>query len=529
MKLAFAVIVLLIVTKDPVSPMRIIDRYPSSRLPRCRCRIAFPDTMQYGSIKGQISTLFEKQGKQLSAMNCTLVSTDFLNSGLSMDANGSYDGMAGMIQRDEIDVTPYLYRSDFFVNPPGLQQPTGVPADVDIIMKKNKSVTVSPGLIEVWSSEFDLITVQFIFISIFMFITVLSFTSSPSFEVTVIINSMWRNFQKSVLAIMDQENFEAEDAASRISVLFFNLFLLFAVHGILFGVIGAEMVFDVDHPIYESLGEFSNESWVQPTVIHNLWLLPVLEKTEPGSSLWPLKEAVFAHPETNLLKFEIKDQYALAAAATKLFDDVHAGTRALIVPRFIAENTRDILCTLFPERMKEFSQSKNAFAEGILVTLMSYKIHPLLRKFIGYLTLTSLETGLSKGTFRMIHLRIYEGNTIDKSDTAWQLKKNKCLEGFLHEKMEPAAFGIPLFAPIFWQLAIALVGALIVLITEIICVFITGTNLQFRKTVRRTLVRQRKRIRKKVKKVRRVLRWLRRWKRRRRVQQQVEAKAHDST
>ena len=132
---------------------------------------------------------------------------------------------------------------------------------------------------------------------------------------------------------------------------------------------------------------------------------------------------------------------------------------------------------------------------------MSYQINPSLRRFIGYFTLTALETGLSKGSFKMMHSRVYAGDSIDKSDKDWSTNKNKCMEGFLHEERDPAAFGISLFAPIMCQLGILIAVATIILLAEVMTTHIKA--IRFHKMMR-AIKRYVKRLRRKIRRFRRI-------------------------
>ena len=402
--------------------------------------------------------------RKMQGMNCTIVWADFSKLGISI--NGTYDGIAGKIQRNELDFMTYFYRFDFFDVAPGFMLSVGLPADVVIMMKKNSSDSFNFDLIGLWSSSFDIITVAYVLISIYLYITVLSFATRPTFSVPILLRNMSENLRRSLFAIFDQENFEGENESSRIAILFFNLFLLFGIHGIMLGCMGSDLVSTVDYPIYESLDEFSNTSRVQPTVLANLWLMPVLEKTGPGSELWPLKQAVEAHPDTNVIKVNAQDETGSMQTVLALTGEIATQTRAAILPRFALEYAHDILCTLLPERMKDFVYSKKSFANSVLISPMSYKIDPALRMFLEYNIMTMMETGMLQAITRMIYLTKI-ASSMPADDKTWSLNKNKCFEGFKRGTKDPEVFDMELYAPIFQQLAIACSIGLIILVVEI--------------------------------------------------------------
>ena len=396
---------------------------------------------------------------------------DFSNTGTTIDANRSWDGLLGMIQRDEFDSVAYVYRSDYFEVQPGNLITTGYPADVAIVMKKNASTIMAVELISLWLTSFDIITVSYVMISIFLFITVLAFASGPTFSVTTLLRNMSSNLRRSLFAISDQENFEAENESSRVAVLFFNLFLLFGIHGIMLGCLGADLlsvVSVVDYPIYESLNEFSNTSHVQPTVMKNLWLLPILAKTGLGSELWPLKQAVDADPHNNIVEVNWDNEMLTNMVVSRVSGEMSAGTRALIFPLFALELAHDIMCTLMAERMRDFVYSKQSFAQGVLAQVISFKADPVLRRVMEYFGRTSTETGLMQGMVRLIHTQ-QVASSMPTTDVYWLRRKHACLERFKWDTRGAEVFGIGSFAP-FFELFLKVSGiALIVMIAEKCC------------------------------------------------------------
>ena len=457
------IVAALLITLAMASCDRVIDRYPDGHLPHARCLMGVPDLWVSLGEMG-LNSLLGPQLRKFQRINCTIVWLDFTKLGVCV--NGTYDGIAGKIQRNELDAMTYFYRFDFFDTAPGFMLSVGLPADVVIIMQKNASAVINYDLIGLWSSSFDIITVAYVLISIYLFITVLSFATRPTFSVPILLRNMSENLRRSLFAIFDQENFEARNESSRIAIFFFNLFLLFGIHGIMLGCMGSDLVSVVDHPIYESLDEFSNSSWVQPTVTSALWLLPVLEKTGPGSELWPLKQAVVAHPDKNVIWINVKDETATMQAMLQLTGEIATGKRAAIVPRFALDYCNDILCTVLPERMKDFVYSKNSFTNSVLISPMSFKIDPALRTFIEYTFMTLAETGILLGITRTIYAtKIISSMPAD--DKNWSLNKNKCLEGFKQGTRPSSVFDMALYAPIFQQLAIACSIGLIILIIEI--------------------------------------------------------------
>ena len=71
-------------------------------------------------------------------MNCSAVRLPIQSAG-QLAASGSYDGGAGAVQRNEIDMLLAFWRSDFFPIVAGHTTTQGFPADVLIISRRNDS------------------------------------------------------------------------------------------------------------------------------------------------------------------------------------------------------------------------------------------------------------------------------------------------------------------------------------------------------------------------------------------------------
>jgi hypothetical protein len=312
-------------------------------------------------------------------------------------------------------------------------------------MQKNASHNGTLSLIELCIGNFDAITVQFILISFFIFSVTLAFTANPSFSVRSLVSNIIDNMYRSVFAIIDQENFDADDDHARIAVLFFNLFLLFGIHGIMFGLIGSDLVTDIDPPIIQSLDEFSNESFVQPKILKTWWLLPVLEKTRNGSELWPLKQAIEAHADENIVSVPSDFVVGLSEMTSRLMKGYD---KALILPHVFIRYTRSLACQYAPEMMKGFATSDHSFAQGVFATLINFNIDPVLREMIEFVLMTQAEIGLQSGLIKNSPSHRLAPNPTDQDEDRIN-KTNRCLEGFKHENRPPRDLELETYRPLF--------------------------------------------------------------------------------
>lgn len=390
-------------------------------------------------------------------LNCSFIGSDGADMGLKISPDGTYSGLAGRAQRNETEVAWVMYRLDFFASEhklPGIPLPIGMAADVVIFMKKRPSSTSPLGLVDMCAGNFDLITVEFLFISFFFFGVTLAFTTRPTSRVGVMMRNIIDNLYRSVFAIIDQENFEAANDPSRVAVLFFNIFLLFGIHGIAFGLIGSDLVTDVDHPIVESLDEFSNTSFVQPKVMGNWLIMNVLEKTGSSSELWPLKQAIEANREKNVVYIN----------EGGLSGEVIGYDKALIVPEIMRRYGNAAACTYAPDVRKQLAASKNSFAQGIFVALMNSMIDPVLREMLEFFTLTVVEAGDPEGISRQALISELAPDVSMEEDMIRM--RHECFEGFKHEHRSPGSFQLELYEPLFRAVGIMFAIAILILMAE---------------------------------------------------------------
>ena len=289
----FVLLMLMLTINCQAGSRRVIDRFQNSKLttPR-RCLLGIPDAGMSELHSGPFHWIIERESSAIFRiirhMNCTLIGLPYMNTG-QIDANGSYDGIAGYVQRNEIDLLMMFYRLDFFSIVIGHFTTQGFPADVLIVSRKNASHTENYSLLGLWMSSFDYITVAYVLISVFLFLTVFTMTESllilRSNEslLTRVLKKTHVNIFKVFFSFVDQENFDASSNSGRIMVWFFNLFLLFFVHGFVLGSMGADLVALIDPPVINSMYEFSNTSHTQPVVIKQLHLAPLLKQAQPGN------------------------------------------------------------------------------------------------------------------------------------------------------------------------------------------------------------------------------------------------------
>ena len=477
-------ILLLLVIENPTDGKRVIDRFLDSKYPspsRCVFGIITQHTTEIPAFVDQQMLPFVHLAER---MNCSAVRLPL--QGVGQLTNGSYDGATGAVQRNEIDILLGLIRTDFFSIVAGHTTTQGPPADFLIISRRNDSNTKNYQLLELWTSSFDAITLTYVLLCLHLFLTVLMATEnwqviqSKSGAVAHLRKAWNRNLFKVFASFVDQENFDATTDSGMIIVWFFNLFLLFAVHGIMLGSMGADLVAEIDAPVINSLDEFTNTSYTQPVILTQFFLPPVLEKSTPGSELRHLKNMVEANPKENMLSVDFTDMTFMLKGIQHLIEQINNGRKALLIPKETFKSIQTVACEVVPHMAKHMGRSKQLFAPGIFIVLMSLKIDPDLRLVFNYVFGTLIETGQYKGLLHVMPSimmpmmnQAYNGRSCDKEP---------------REGHDVSAFDAGTFGPILRGYAILLLLSVFVLLMEQNC-GISRRAVRYLKTCSKTLLR----------------------------------------
>jgi hypothetical protein len=345
----------------------------------------------------------------LDHMNCSTVGFPLseLVYGV-MDANGSYDKHTGMLQRDEVDMTSVVYRTDMFPIPIAHLSSHGIPADVIITSKKNDSYRIKYQLMQLWASRLDPIIIHYFVLSWLYFLIVLStFECIKISSLTMRWHRLFQNVKANVsrcaAAVIHQQNLSAKSIASRILVYSFNLFILFGLHGIIFGSMGADMVAVIDPPIINSMNEFTNTSYMQPSVIRLSIVYELAMKSIPGSELYPVRQAIDKDPDESVIPIYYDTNMAeIVSLFKQALVKMDASKKAILYDDASWRYLRSIACDFFEKQIRNCLQSKHNFASGMYTIAMSRKIDPRLRQVVNYLVATMTETGISQKTAEKI-------------------------------------------------------------------------------------------------------------------------------
>ena len=393
-------------------------------------------------------------------MNCSIVYQEWTSVG-KVDSNGSYDGAIGYIQRNENDITGVFFSTDLFRIQPGLVVTSGLPGGAVIVSRKNETLTQRLALLRLWANSFDAITADFVLIVLFLFVAVLSFIVSKKMVSVrrwmAICRSNWCN---ATMALIGHGSLDPIEESGRISVLFFNFFILFAIRGIMLNTFDADLVYEIDPPITESVDEFTNDSYTQPAVVKQLFVLEAMQQASPGSSLWRLNQIGQSHANVSIWDVDVNgDVNQLHEQVNRYVRDVHDSRSALLTAEL--SSVKMALCTLRPEIVKHIRSSRSFRNSGPAVILMSYQVDPDLRMVHEHMISLARQSALWSAVINNICRRTLMSYT----DTPPSVVRD-CEMGTTHEPHEYENFKFETFEPTFRGFAAALAFSLVSFMLE---------------------------------------------------------------
>ena len=211
-------------------------------------------------------------------------------------------------------------------------------------------------------------------------------------------------------AVIGGEQFSPDDNSGRILSFFFTLGLFIGIYGMFLNNVGADLIRKNGPPNIDSIDYFVNNiTHTKPVIIKKLFLLNLL-KSEPRNStlgkLWSLMEHEQNETQLDVDKDRLEhgdEMYKIEVFAklTNLLREVQNRTKAIIIPRSFARNSKMVGCTMDAVNVSRLYLSKESFAAGTLNTLMSHAIHPLLRKIFEYFGRAFHEAALMEGIARV--------------------------------------------------------------------------------------------------------------------------------
>ena len=447
----YSPVIILIIWNPLVYGIKIIDRFGGFYRKDLPCKIWWPESLQsWEEIQvessSKLSVLFLEPLKKL---NCTIFTNQEYDFGHPLE-NGSYTGLIGIVQRQETDLLFTAVRPDTLPHEPALVGPMLLEADAAIVSGKSKKNRVTREILEL-VNDIDPLVYTYLVVSIIVF-SVCYTTSivlelyeknetenedaeTENWDAFTVAKYFLKTILESCAAVLDEEQFSAQNNSSRILTLFFTLGLFFGIYGIFLNNVGADLIRKNGPPNIDSIDYFLNNiTHTKPVIVKKLFLLNLLKK-EPRNStlgkLWSLmeKEQNDTVLDVDYDKINGGDEMYRMQMFGKVLHvlwEVQNRKKAIIMPRSISRNSKMVGCTMNPVNISRLYISKESFAAGTLNSLMSHGIHPEIRKIFEYFGKAWNEAALMDGMAKIKALDAE--NIIPGANAKLGLSALQCIE-----------------------------------------------------------------------------------------------------
>lgn len=426
------IVLFLLLIFVPFETTKILSNIKYSYKPGARCLIQAPKHFNVDSpinpfmlrrfIKDLLNFL------HMNKVNCSFSYIENIDFG-SPNENGSYNGLIGMVQHGQQDVAMILVRPDSLPYEPGKVTPTFFPADVTIVSRRNESKKISYEFIKVL--DFDM-TIYIYFLTCLFFF----FGCSYSFcEIVFSDKTTCKNFfqkylntvREAIDLVIDQETFSPSSMTGRVLSISACLFCFFAIYGILFNNISADMVVNIKPPVIDSLEDLLDHP-VKPYMTKNTFIHSSLKSSPKGSKLHELWLKVSASNNDLMTLDELSSPKSLNIT-TNILDDIVQSKKAMILPNYFSETwSKLLICMFYPKESSKLYQASQLFAPGMLTSLMNPKIDLYTEKIFTYMLTTLLETDLLKGGVQIMAKDAPVLMNIDSRENKYNRRVIQCVE-----------------------------------------------------------------------------------------------------
>lgn len=437
MSRTFSLIFYFIILTDAVS---IRERLAVYYNPNARCYIQiFPlanvdeailkKTPMFSDIFGAL--------KKFKIHNYTFVESSNSDTGYA-DENGTYDGMVGQIQRNEVDIGWLMMKIDSLPYEPVKFTAPILAGDVTIISRKNSSQPIQHELTKFL--DIDRCNYYYFAITSFFMFTVLYVTAE---NIPLMMKKMRRRKRrltkritkfyyntlwKIIYLIMDQEQFKSKTVTGRVLVLSLCLFVMAAIFGILLSTIGADLVARPRVSVIDSLDDLL-KSPIKPLIVKKFWMYNTLKMSIPGTKINQLHERIMQHPNESIFNIDADNIVNEFGRVTAKIDEIYESKYALLLPASITEYVFAAACIISPKSVSHLYHAKEPFAPGILAGVYSNEAHPYIGKVWNYIFGTIFEAGLFKGNIQTIKPELPSMLSGGDQSAKYDSKLIRCIEG----------------------------------------------------------------------------------------------------
>ena len=445
---------------------KVSERWTRISPDAARCKIVLPNGMDISSTIQMIEKLMPRYILQMyHRMNCSVTMIPFSGRG-TPNATGHYDGLVGMLQRNQFDITPVGVRIDALAFQPIKHSATMIDAEFCIVTGHRESTFIQRELISFISAFPFVFYVHFstvIFI-VTLLLSYISFAIVSEFDIIrFTLYVMHITFDCWAYLLRQNVRYPSQ-SSSRVVFAAFAIYVT-CVTGYWLNEVGSNLKANRPVAQIDSLENLLETSEMKITYMQVFSLTEVMQSSPVNTNMNRLWNRV-----KNNLDQAVIDKTPLSRQQTvKLFlmamDDLKNGERAIIMPRKFVKFQRMISCILGMNKEMTPIHTSEEFGQGIATCMFSHKIHPFVEKFVNYILITLFEAGFKES------MNVNFPNLFSQVQSIDLLGKHfRCIEGRPGEEDTPAyqPFDLHVMGSLFYIL-FATYGAIFgVLMLEIL-------------------------------------------------------------
>ncbi|KAI1309111.1 hypothetical protein HDE_00335 [Halotydeus destructor] len=317
------------------------------------------------------------------------------------DQAGNFDGLLGMIQREEVDYATTQSRLDSLGH--NSLRVLGVlgSAEVRILSKKVKHVNQSLTHFEPMLDTMSLVdewSFSCLLVSVLLVAMVISVANSRAADKTTFrAKGLLRRYFQTLWALFEllvsQGKFIYVTTVPKLMWLTLTIGLFVIVSCVFMNLLSTEQVAQREPDQIDTFADlFDNFKWQEPTLFADLYTNSLRNLARNGSRENQLFERIKRNENnTYILPTQSNSSQELSQFTFNRYLD--NGGRYLLLENSVWFPS--IFCHIVPEKFDEVHESKETVLDGILVALYNSKSDPKLVKYMSYRLTNKLEFGFT--------------------------------------------------------------------------------------------------------------------------------------
>lgn len=291
-------------------------------------------------------------------------------------------------------------------------------ADIILLSPRRNATNYRTNLIEV-VYKFDDLIYFYSMICLFVVITLLVSIWYCELSNAVTIKRQYRKIGKKVIkclwsiyeTVTGQNTYDPSSWSNRILWLFVMMAILLAIIAVLLNLMSTDQVAQIQARRINSLEDLLSPDFhhYQPSVVKVLYLYSLVVTAASETKLVKLFSRIQRNDNIGVLTMNGSNIADFFKILTVISDSVAGSNLSLLGNRFMNRHyVSPMLCSFKPKLVSGTYESKEGFAEGILVGFLSKYMDSGLADYLRYQFMTSNEVGFSKFALKDVAVAIID-------------------------------------------------------------------------------------------------------------------------